>query len=154
MKIEDAIQQTKPFQSPIQKLIVNLLYTSGWVESQMIRSLKAFDLSPQQFNILRILRGKSPESMCLNDIGARMLDKNSNVSRIIEKMVQKELVERKVSATDRRYSELRITELGLKKLEEIDQREPRFDELLSSLSDEMIQTLNDGLDAIRMLEIK
>jgi DNA-binding MarR family transcriptional regulator len=149
MKIEDAIKQTKPFRSDVQKLVVNIMYTSGWLESDMIRRLKPFDLSPQQYNILRILRGKYPESACTADVASRMLYQNSNVTRIVDKLLTKELLTREVNKVDRRFQDLKITQKGLDLLDLFEKETYSWEEYFKDIDPELIRKMSDGLDLLR-----
>ena len=101
MKIEKEIKQSK-FKSEHQKMLINILYTSSWLAAKHAASLKPAGLSTQQFNILRILRGQHPEPATVNLLIDRMLDKNSNASRLVEKLRLKKLVERAICPEDRR----------------------------------------------------
>ena len=90
MKIEEEIKQKK-FKSEYQKMYINLVYTANWMNTQQMRMFKEYGLSIQQYNILRILRGQVPNAVNLGLIQDRMLDKNSNASRLIEKLKTKKL---------------------------------------------------------------
>jgi DNA-binding MarR family transcriptional regulator len=118
MELEKEIQ-TKAFASQREKLGLNLLFTAGWLQSQVMRDLKPFGISPQQFNVLRILRGQFPAPVAAHSIAARMIDKSSNVSRLIEKLRLKALVSREENPHDRRSVHVAITEKGLQVLEKI-----------------------------------
>ena len=101
MKLEDAIQQKK-FKSEQQKLGINMLYTFNWINYQILQKFKDKDITVQQYNVLRILRGHSPEPCNLKLIKARMLDRMSDASRIVDKLNAKGFLERKECANDRR----------------------------------------------------
>lgn len=148
MRLEDEIKQKK-FKSEHYKLVLNLIYTGNWIQIDSLRFFKKYGLSSQQYNILRILRGQHPNPVNLGLIQERMLDKNSNASRLVDKLKLKKLVERKESKVDRRQIDLTITEKGLELLKEID---PEVDKLKSSygkLTDEEAKLLNDLLDKLR-----
>ena len=112
VKLEQAIQQ-KQFKSEFQKAQINVLYTAAWLNQQATQSLKPYKISVQQFNILRILRGMHPEPATVKLLTERMIDKMSNASRLVEKLYQKGLVERKSCASDRRRVDIVITKKGL-----------------------------------------
>ena len=88
MSIETDIKQKK-FRSPYQRLGLNLVYTSNWIQYQQMEIFREFDITSQQFNVLRILRGQFPNPIKVSDIAERMLDKNSNTSRLIDKLLVK-----------------------------------------------------------------
>ncbi|MDA9938204.1 MarR family transcriptional regulator, partial [Salibacteraceae bacterium] len=99
------------------KALVNLLFTYGQISTLQHRTLKPYELSVQQFNLLRILRGQFPKPSSIKLITERMIDKMSNASRLVDKLLSKELVERKSSKEDRRQVDILITEKGLKTIE-------------------------------------
>ncbi|MEQ8323795.1 MAG: MarR family transcriptional regulator [Vicingaceae bacterium] len=113
MKIEDAIKQSK-FRDEFEKADINLLFTANWMNSEMHRQLKPYDISQQQFNILRILRGQKGNPAPLKLITERMMDKMSNTSRLVDKMYLKGLLNRQTCADNRRQVEIKLTEAGLK----------------------------------------
>ncbi|MBX7151061.1 MarR family transcriptional regulator [bacterium] len=110
--------------------------------------LKKFNISLQQFNILRILRGQYPQTISLNSVKDRMLDKSSDVSRLVDRLVKKNLIDRTVCPSDRRQVNLLITEKGLSLLENIDKIEGSFDQIVSGLTQEEAKTLNQLLDKL------
>lgn len=112
LKLEDAIQSTK-FASQKQKASLNILYTAWWIKTEASRELKNFGLTHEQFNVLRILKGKHPEQMCVKDIGCRMIEKNSNVPRIVDRLELKKWVKRSTSPLDKRETVTTLTQAGL-----------------------------------------
>lgn len=148
MKIEDEIKQTKKFKSEHQRLVVNIMFTSSWLYRTHGQFLKSFGISPEQFNVLRILRGQYPK--CANNqlITERMIDKSSNSSRIVEKLKQKGLVDRKENKDDRRHVDITITQKGLALLEKIDLENNDFF-LKENISEKEAAQLNDLLDKLR-----
>lgn len=148
MKLEEAIQQ-KTFRSPQQKLAINLLYTANWLQYQYSRFFKEVDLTTHQFNVLRILRGQQPNYCTLKTIKERMLDRMSDASRIVDKLVNKGLVERHTCPSDRRSVNLRISSKGLALLKDLDVLDEQMKELFSSLSVPEIDELNLLLDKLR-----
>lgn len=112
MKIEEEIKQ-KAFKNEYQKAEVNLMFTVSYLGLSKQQALKEFDISIQQFNILRILRGQYPNSATVKLLTERMLDKTSNASRLVDKLLNKGLVERKTCLDDRRRVDVVITKKGL-----------------------------------------
>ncbi len=148
MNIEKEIKQSK-FQSEYHKMIINLLFTGSWLGLKNACYLKPYGISPQQFNILRILRGQHPKPATVNLLIERMLDKNSNASRLVEKLRVKKLVERAVCEEDRRAVNVIITEKALKLLEELDIEEKKWENDLMSLTEAEAKQLNYLLDKLR-----
>jgi DNA-binding MarR family transcriptional regulator len=149
VKIEDAIKQNKQFNSEFERLVVNILFTSSWLEGTSIQRLKPFGISPQQYNVLRILRGSRPKPCSLGQVTARMIDKNSNATRLVEKLRLKGLAKRELCLNNRRQVDIEITKEGLKLLEEIDKD---FDQWYNSehpLKVKDMKQLNDLLDKLR-----
>ncbi len=119
MRIEDEIQQST-FRDSFQRAHVNLIFTAGWLQSQLAQRFKAFDLTLPQFNLLRILRGQHPQPASVQLLIQRMLDKTSNASRIVDKLEAKALVTRATCPHDRRAVDVLITDKGLALLQHID----------------------------------
>lgn len=147
VRLEDEIQSK--FRNEAQKARLNIRFTDSYLHGKMQTMMKSFGLTGQQYNILRILRGQKSNAATVGLIKERMLDKNSDVSRILDRLVAKDLIERKEGAIDRRQKELRITAKGLDLLSNMDQPEQELDTLLSNLSVEEIAQLNQLLDKIR-----
>jgi DNA-binding MarR family transcriptional regulator len=148
MKIEEEISQEN-FRNKSHKTAVNIIYTFNWLYQKTIELLKPFDLTIQQFNILRILRGQYPNPVTVKLLKERMIDKMSDASRLVEKLRSKGLAERRICSKDRRNVDVLITESGLKLLEEIDKSDKEFDNLTANLSADEMEKLNDLLDKIR-----
>ncbi len=148
MKIEDEIQQ-KGFETELNKMIINVSFTANWLNLRFAQSLKHYDISLQQFNVLRILRGQKGNPATVNMITDRMLDKNSNASRLIDKLKLKELVERRECPNDRRAVDVLITEKGLLLLLEIDKELNNMEKKMQVLSEDELKTMNDLLDKFR-----
>ena len=151
MSIEKDIQQPT-FKSPYAKAIINIIYTNNWLQSMQVEIFKPFDLSLQQYNVLRILRGQYPNPITVIAIIERMLDKMSNASRLVDKLVAKELVIRKLCPHDRRAVDVIITEKGIKLLTEIDELQHTWEEKLHSLTENEALQLSDLLDKMRQSE--
>lgn len=148
MGLEQDIQQ-KQFASERQKMMVNIIFTAGYI-NQMIRGhLKPFGITPPQYNILRILRGQHPKPATVKLLSNRMLDKMSNASRLVETLRKKNLIIRNLCPNDRRQVEIKITELGLQTLAQIDQQHGNFDGYFEHISEGEAQKINDLLDQIR-----
>jgi DNA-binding MarR family transcriptional regulator len=148
MEISKEIKQTK-FKNEYQKMLINILFTSGWLSSKHTCNLKPYGISTQQFNILRILRGQHPKPATVNLLIDRMLDKNSNASRLVEKLRIKKLVDRAVCPEDRRAVNVIITQKGLNLLEELDKKDGAFLNELKNLSVKEAATINALLDKLR-----
>ena len=149
MKLEDEIKQKK-FKSEYQKLLLNVIFTGNWLNSQSIKAFKPFGVSPQQYNVLRILKGQHPKAITVNQIAERMLDKNSNASRLVDKLVVKALVKREVCEKDRRQMDVAITDKGLKLLTEMESNIEHIDQVISkSVTKKEAEQLNIILDKIR-----
>ncbi len=149
MKLEQEIQQEK-FQSEYHKVHINVLFTASWLNLQTTKLLKSYNISPQQFNILRILRGMHPEPASVKILTERMIDKMSNASRLVEKLKQKGLLKREASEDDRRKVNVSITPRGLELLEKASHDiEKNIRSNLSNLSTSEASQLNKLLDKIR-----
>lgn len=148
MELEKEIQQSK-FKSQKHKAILNIFFTAGWLGCQQTRLFKEHDLSPQQFNVLRILRGQKGKPITVNGIQERMLDKNSNASRLIDKLKEKKLVDRVVCETDRRQVDLIITEKGLSLLKVLDKEVEKHEDIYSTITEKEAEELSRILDKLR-----
>jgi DNA-binding MarR family transcriptional regulator len=147
MKIEDEIKQQK-FKTPLQKAVINLLYTTNWMQGRQKDIFKPFGITLQQFNILRILRGQYPNSTSATEIKSRMLDKNSDVSRLLDRLLAKKVITKRVSSNDKRAADVNLTEEGLELLRAIDRKQTQIDSVLL-LNDEEALMLSDLLDKSR-----
>jgi DNA-binding MarR family transcriptional regulator len=145
--IENDINQRK-FRNEYQKSIINLIYTYNWMTEQLKKEMECFGLTMQQFNILRILRGSETPLSTLQ-IRERMLDKMSDTSRIVDRLIIKGLVKKMTCKTDKRLVDVIITDKGKKLLSQIDEQEERMDSILNKLSLPEAKTLNKLLDKIR-----
>lgn len=148
MEIGKEIKQEK-FKNEHQKMLMNIFFTSAWLNQKNAQNLKPFGISTQQYNILRILRGQHPKPATVNLLIDRMLDKNSNASRLVEKLRVKKLVERAISPEDRRAVNVVITKKGLDLLSELDTQEDNFINELKILSENEAEQVNLFLDKIR-----
>lgn len=148
MALEDDIRQEK-FESEFHKTAVNILYTSGWLYNLNALRLKPHGITPEQFNVLRILRGSHPKALMLSAITCRMIDKNSNATRLVEKLRQKGLVNRTVCENNRRQVDIQITAKGLRALEATDKDSKDWMGALKNISKVEAQELNRILDKLR-----
>lgn len=148
MKIEEEIKQDK-FHSEYQKLAINILFTSNWLSANSTKILKPYGISPQQYNVLRILKGQSPKAISVSNIMERMIDKMSNTSRLVEKLRQKELIERVTCESDRRQVDVKITHKGLALLEKVNKEMNAFKNIADNLSEQETKTINQLLDKMR-----
>ena len=147
MKIEDEIKQQR-FVSPNQKAVINLLYTTNWLLAKQKDVFKSYNVTLQQFNIMRILRGQHPKSISATEIKARMLDKNSDVSRLLDRMIAKGLVLKKTSISDKRAADVNLTQEGLSLLADMDKVQQKLDNILM-LNEADALLLSDLLDKAR-----
>ncbi|HEY3404622.1 MAG TPA: MarR family transcriptional regulator [Ohtaekwangia sp.] len=147
MSIEQDIQQD--FKNEYQKAVLNLIYTNYYLVDQMNDVFKKHDITRQQYNVLRILRGQHPGHASVNLIKERMLDKMSDASRIVERLRLKELITRENCIDDKRCVEVKITARGLQLLEEMQPTVDGFELLLSNLTEPETRQLNQLLDKIR-----
>src|SRR5687768_12430179 len=141
MTIEEEIKQPK-FRSGHQKALINLLYTASWVQGKQQDFFKSFKITAQQFNILRILKGQHPQSISATEIKSRMLDRNSDVSRLLDRLVGKELVTKRTCPNDKRATDVNITEAGLELLKTLDKYQSQIDGVLSLTEEEAGQLSN------------
>ena len=151
MKLEQAIKSTK-FKSEVQKAGLNILYTAWWLKTIMSKELKEYGLTHEQYNVLRILKGRFPDQMCVRDIACRMIEKSSNVPRIIDRLEVKKLVKRSTSAEDKRETVITITQAGINIL---DMTTTRIDNMYAktvSMDEDSAKTLNNLLEHLRISE--
>lgn len=147
MGLEKDINQTN-FRNEYQKAAINLIYTYNWIHERMKGIFEKQDITPQQFNILRILRGAGKPISTLQ-IRQRMLDKMSDTSRIVDRLVVKELVQKNTCINDKRLVDVSITEAGKKILEKMDAYNAQMDAIFNNLSAEEANNLNVLFDKIR-----
>lgn len=148
MGIENDIQQSR-FRNAHQKASINLIYTLGWIKDRTKCIFEAEDITSQQFNILRILRGSFPQPLSTLQIRERMLEKMSDTSRIVDRLIAKGLVKKVTCKSDRRLVDVIITDKGKKLLERLDAKQDEIDAVLSNLSEKDANILSDLLDKIR-----
>lgn len=147
MGLAEDIQQ-KNFRNIHQKAAINIVYTNNWLTERFRSFLAEENLTNQQFNVLRILRGSRPEPLSTLKIRERMLDKMSDTSRIVDRLVIKKLVKKTTCATDKRLVDISIRDEGLQLLAKMDQKDS-IDVHLRGLSDMEAETLSNLLDKVR-----
>ncbi|MEO7768379.1 MAG: MarR family transcriptional regulator [Ferruginibacter sp.] len=147
MSIDKDINQ-RSFKSEHQRAIINLIFTYNWTTEQLKEIFDKEGLTMQQFNILRILRGNIKPLSTLQ-IRERMLDKMSDTSRIVDRLIIKGLAKKIICKADKRMVDVSITEKGKKVLEKIDLQEDVMQDIASALSEKEAKTLNNLLDKIR-----
>ena len=148
MKLEEEIKQSS-FKSEYHKVAINIFYTNNWLFAINEAIFKRFDITVQQFNILRILRGQHPKPASIKLLKERMLDKMSDASRLVEKLRKKDLVERKICKDDRRSVDVVISDKGLALLKELDHLDEDFTKHFRGLSESEAKLLNELLDKMR-----
>jgi len=148
MTIGEEIKQTK-FKSPHQKAVLNLLFTANWIQNKQRELFEPFGITGQQYNMLRILRGQHPKPIPAVEIKSRMLDKNSDVSRLLDRLIGKKLVQKNQCPNDKRATDISITETGLKLLNDLDSSINNIDSQYLTLSKEEAKLLSDLLDKAR-----
>jgi len=147
MSIADEINQRK-FRNERQKAAINLIYTTNWLNEKMKYFFDNYDITSQQFNILRILRGAG-EPLSTLQIRQRMLDKMSDTSRIVDRLVKKGMVKKNICKTDRRLVDVVITEKGKKLLAELDSKDDDMDAILKNINETDAIQINQLLDKMR-----
>lgn len=148
MGIEKDIHQQK-FRNAYQKAAINLIYTESWLRDKIKEMLDTKDITSQQFNILRILRGSFPEPLSTLQIRERMLEKMSDTSRIVDRLVSKGLVKKIICKSDRRLVDILITDKGKTLLKSLDEKQDEMDQILNKISEEEANILSNLLDKIR-----
>ncbi len=148
MGIEEDIQQRKDFRSEFHKASVNIIYSANWILEKVKEFVSHEDITPQQYNILRILRGSEVPISTLQ-IRERMLDKMSDTSRLVERLVKKELAVKKISTIDKRLVDVSISEKGLALLERLDQKNHEIDSITDTLTLAEALIMNELLDKMR-----
>ena len=147
MKLEEEIKQTG-FRNAHHKATLNLLFTSSWLQGLSNEFFKEYGITGTQFNILRILRGHHPQKISGVEIKSRMLDKNSDVSRLLDRLITKKLVQKAQCENDKRATDVMITKEGLKLLKSMDDYVDKTDSILGLTVAEAKQ-LSDLLDKCR-----
>ncbi len=148
MKLEQAIKSTR-FTDERHRATVNLLYSAYWLKNNLSIALKEEGLTLEQHNVLRILKGSHPERMCVKEIGSRILEKSSNVPRIIDRLVAKKLVKRVQSKEDKRETLVSLTEKGITTIDHARKIVEKVTTDIVNMTDEEARELNDMLEKMR-----
>lgn len=148
MSIDKDIQQTR-FANSRHKALINILYTYGWALERIKKVLAEHDITHQQFNILRILRGSYPNPISTLQIRERMLDKMSDTSRIVDRLILKGLAQKTISPRDHRLVDVLITEKGQSVLKDIDDGPDLVLEVMHNVTENEMEDLSHLLDKVR-----
>lgn len=148
MSLEQDIKQEK-FADEHEKVAVNILFTASWLYNRNASRLKVHDITPEQYNVLRILRGSYPRALMLAEVTSRMIDKSSNATRLVEKLRQKGLLRREICESNRRQVDIVITDSGLSLLKTIDEEAAKWLESLRVITKEEAKEVNRILDKLR-----
>lgn len=148
MKLEEELQSK--FESEYHKLGVNIIYTQYYIHRRIQKLLKPYGLTNQQYNVLRILRGQYPKAANINLLIERMLDKQSNASRLVDKLHAKGYVEKTTNPIDKRNADVKISDTGLALLDEIQPKMQDHIKEFEVLSPEEAQHMNELLEKIRI----
>src|SRR4051812_11806929 len=151
VKLEEAIKSNK-FKNEVHKAGLNVLYTAWWLKTLTSKELKEYGLTHEQYNVLRILKGKHPEQMCVRDVAQRMIEKNSNVPRIVDRLELKKLVKRSSSQNDKRETAITLTAAGINILEIATAKVNKVFENIVVMDESSASTLNNLLEKIRERE--
>jgi DNA-binding MarR family transcriptional regulator len=148
MSLEQDIQQ-QTFRSEYQKALLNILFTSNYLIAIVNDFFKPYDITRQQYNVMRIVKGQLPKAASIQLIRDRMLDKMSDASRIVERLRLKNMVKREISPDDKRIVHITITDQGIKLLESIEMHVEEMEKSIKNLSPEEAGQLNNLLDKVR-----
>ena len=151
MKLEEAIKSSR-FASEKAKATINVMYTAYWLRHSFSMAIKCEDITIEQYNVLRILKGKHPEQMCVRDISTRIIEKSSNVPRIIDRLVTKELARRTTSKQDKRETLVSITEKGMDTLQRATDLIDRVTDDITLPDENEAKVLNELLDKMRGMQ--
>ncbi len=151
MKLEEAIKSNR-FADEKHKALINLMYTSYWMKTHLSTALKQNGLTIEQFNVLRILKGKYPEQLCVKDIGTRMIEKSSNVPRIVDRLLVKKLVKRVPSTEDKRETMVSLTEKGMKHVAEANDVVNSVQDNIIGLSETDAVLLHELMEKMRRVD--
>ncbi|TAF44293.1 MAG: MarR family transcriptional regulator [Sphingobacteriales bacterium] len=148
MKLEKEIFN-KDFDNQYHKLVVNIIYTNNWISTLLQHELKKYKITMQQYNVMRILRGQYPQPITINIIKDRMLDKMSDASRIVTRLVEKQLITREINDQDTRARNILITNQGLKLLDKIELEKVMDNIITENITQKQAELLNGLLDDLR-----
>lgn len=139
----------RKYQDEHHRLRINLMDTYGWVKSKVKNYLDGYELTQQQFNVLRILRGNHPEPLTTRVITERMIDRNADTSRVVDRLVTKGLTRKVPCYKDKRLVHVHITDEGLTLLSKMDEKRDQLDNITNRLSEDQVKTLNQLLDELK-----
>lgn len=148
MELEKEIRQEK-FRSEQHKAALNIMFTNNWLQAQTAAVMKKFKLTPQQYNVLRILKGQHPRPAMLGLVQERMLDRMSNASRLVDKLLAKGLVERRQCPGNRRQVDIWLTDQGLDLLQTMADPLRQMEGNLENVTREEARELNRILNKLR-----
>ena len=149
MTLSDLIQQER-FPSPAEEAVLNVLVTANWLTNELTKTMAPFGVSPPQYNVLRIVRGRQPERPTCSDIKARLLDRTPDVTRLVERLQKAGLVERHRSESDRRSVEVSLTKAGDELLRRLDPAvDATIDRIMVHVGIEEQATLSGLLERVR-----
>jgi len=148
MEIKEAIGQSKPFRNSRHKVIVNVLFSHNWLIAQLRAFFKPFDITEKQYNILRILNGAGGP-ISTSTIRNRLLDKMSDTTRVIDRMIKKGLVQKSINESDRRLVNITLSPKGKKLLDHVDTHMANLDNIVDALAPDQADTLSELLDNMR-----
>lgn len=149
MNLKERLKQGA-FESPSQESMLNVMVTNSWMLSEMSGTMGSFDITPAQYNVLRILRGSHPNALTCSDIGSRLIDRTPDVTRLLNRLQKRRLISRERADHDRRVVEVHITGKGLDLLKKMDPAvSASVDRLGSALSAREHKQLSDLLDRLR-----
>ncbi len=148
MKLEEAIKSNR-FTDEKHKATLNVLYTAYWLKNGFSSALKKEDLTFEQYNVMRILKGRHPEQMCVKDIGSRIIEKSSNVPRIIDRLVFKKLAKRTPSKEDKRETLVSLTERGIGVLLKANSLIDQLTDEITGMDENDARELNAQLEKMR-----
>ena len=151
VKLEEAIKSNK-FKNEVHKAGLNILYTAWWLKTMMSKELKEYGLTHEQYNVLRILKGKHPELICVKEIACRIIEKSSNVPRIIDRLETKKLVKRTTSDADKRETVILLTTAGINILQHSTERINKLMDNTIIIDESRAALLNEILEEIRKCE--
>jgi len=146
--IHEEIEQQK-FRNHHQMVQLNILFTAGWIQNKHLQILKKYGLSHQQYNVLRILKGSFPKTLNLGQIKAKMLDRMSDTSRVVNRLFAVGLLTRTTDNKDRRVLKIKISEKGLGLLKEMEKEEINLDSITGQITAEEAIQLSQLLDKVR-----
>jgi len=148
IRIEEALQQKKPFSSAYEKVVVNLIFTNSWAKKELQSFFSQYDLTGQQYNVLRILKGAN-QALSTSDIRERLLEKMSDASRMVDRLEAKGFVEKMQCSQDKRLVDVSITKQGLKLIEKVSVADSIVETIAGSLTKKEAEQLSMLLDKLR-----